>query len=191
MGLFEFVLVMVSLILAIGVTQLLREMALIIRHKNALVLDWAPLVWFATLFLYALGYWWSLWDFREVQWTYPGYFFLVLSPTLLYVAISLLASTDVSIEGFSLQSSFESVRVPFLLTVAAFQLIGSWDGWLFAVEPVWNLLRATQVGLVLTCVAGTFSPSAKLQKIVSLSEFGLLVFAMFFLRFLPGAFGPN
>ena len=39
MSLFEFVLVMVSLVLAIGVTHLLQGMVKIVRHRNMIARD--------------------------------------------------------------------------------------------------------------------------------------------------------
>lgn len=67
MSLFEFVLVMVSLVLAIGVTHLLHEIASIVRHRDTLTVHWIPLAWIATLFLYSVSYWWALWDFQGLS----------------------------------------------------------------------------------------------------------------------------
>lgn len=148
MSLFEFVLVMVSLVLAIGVTHLLREIASIVRHRDTLTVHWIPLAWIATLFLYSVSYWWALWDFQSLTWTFPGYFFLLVAPTLLYIAISLLVSADVAVPGTSLLDSFERVRAPFFWLMALFQILVTWDGWVFGVEPAWNSLRFPQVGLL-------------------------------------------
>ena len=43
MSLFEFILVMVSFVLAIGVTHLLQGSVKIFRHRATLGLDWVPL----------------------------------------------------------------------------------------------------------------------------------------------------
>lgn len=190
MSLFEFVLVMVSLVLAIGVTHLLREIASIVRHRDTLTVHWIPLAWIATLFLYSVSYWWALWDFQSLTWTFPGYFFLLVAPTLLYIAISLLVSADVAVPGTSLLDSFERVRAPFFWLMAPFQILVTWDGWVFGVEPAWNSLRFPQVGLLAAYLVGAFSAHRRVQGVVATAAFGLLAFLLFVLRFLPGAFGP-
>jgi hypothetical protein len=68
--LFSFILVMVSLVLAIGVTHLVHGVASLIRLRGRTAIEPLPLVWAASLFLVAAIYWWSLWDFRNVDWRF-------------------------------------------------------------------------------------------------------------------------
>ena len=123
MSLFEFILVMMSLVLAIGVTHLLQEIAVIVQYRDTLQLDWVVITWGASLFVVSAIYWWSLWDFRALQWTFPGFFFLLLAPTLLYVAVSLLVSADVTEPGISLAAHFERIRLPFLIVMTLFHIL--------------------------------------------------------------------
>jgi hypothetical protein len=191
MSLFEFVLVMVSLVLAIGITHLLQAAARIVRHRQVVKLDWVPLLWMATLFLYSVSYWWSLWDFRDVEWTFPGFFFLLIPPTLLYVALSLVVSADFTTAGMSLSESFERIRRPFLATIGVFQFLVTWDGWVFRSEPVWNQLRWLQLALIALLILGTISSVRRIQALVALGVFIVLNLLVFVLRFFPGAFGPG
>ncbi|GMR17120.1 MAG: hypothetical protein BMS9Abin32_178 [Gammaproteobacteria bacterium] len=191
MSLFEFVLVMTSLVLAIGVTRLLQHLAAIVRCRNTLLIDWVPLTWMIILFLAVASYWWSLWDFRDLEWTFPSFFFLFLSPTLQYVAISLLVSTDVTEHGASLAAGFEKIRSPFFLVMMTFQLMVAFDGWLFGVEPAWNSLRLVQFFIIGMYFVGAVVAKPLVQKTVALSILGIFVVANFVLRFLPGAFGPS
>ncbi|MDX1482080.1 MAG: hypothetical protein R3315_10405 [Woeseiaceae bacterium] len=188
MHIFEFVLVMASLVLAIGLTSLLSVVASIISHRQVARLEWFPLIWIATLFLYVPGYWWSLWDFRDVSWTFPTYFFLLLMPTCLYIAMRLLGDALEPEDGIPRGEAFERVRVPFFLALILMQGTGALDGWLLSVEPLWNDLRALQVFLILLFIVGALSPRLSVQKPVAALNFLLMVFAMFVLRFLPGAF---
>jgi len=54
-----------------------------------------------------------------LEWTFPGFFFLLLAPTLLYIALSLIVSADVTVPGASLATSFERVRFPFMVVQSA------------------------------------------------------------------------
>jgi hypothetical protein len=188
MSLFEFVLVMASLILALGVTLLLRHVAAVVRYRSSLQLDWVVLTWMALQFVASTWVWWSLWDFAEVEWTYPRSFYLWTCPTLQFIAISMLVSTDVSKPKASLSANFELVRVPFMLLMAIYQVFVSWDGWVFGVEPFWNSLRSLQVVLILVYLVGAISPKPIVQKCVVVSAAGLYIYALLALRYLPGAF---
>ena len=188
MQIFEFVLVMVSLVLAIGFTRLLSVVAKIIGHRKSQAIEWYPLIWIATLFLYVPGYWWSLWDFREVEWTFPAYFFLLLMPTFLYIAMNLLGDALEPEDGVSRSDAFDDVRIPFFVALILMQSTGAVDGWLLSVEPILNSLRYVQVTLILLFVVGALTSRLVVQKIVAAANLVLMVFAMFFLRFLPGAF---
>ena len=101
---FSFILVMVSLVLAIGVTHLVHGVASLIRLRGGTRIEPLPLVWAANLFLVAAIYWWSLWDFRSVDWRFHHFFYLLLAPALLHVAASLLVSTDAVAAGAKLWS---------------------------------------------------------------------------------------
>ena len=128
MSIFEFVLVMASLILAIGITVLLRHVALIITNRRTIELDFVAISWMVFLFIIATSMWWSFWDYSNVNWTYPLYMYLLMCPTLQFLAISMLVSTDTSKPGASLSATFKRVRLPFMILMAAFQVIVSWDG---------------------------------------------------------------
>ena len=188
MSLFEFVLVMASLILALGVTLLLRHVAAVVRYRASIELDWVFLMWMAVLFLSTTSVWWSMWDFSEVEWTYPQFLYLLVCPTVQFIVISMLVSTDVSKPGTSLSANFGVIRVPFLLLMAVFQTLIAWDGWIFGVEPFWNSLRSLQVIIILAYLVGTISPKPIVQKCVVVSVFGMFIFGNFVLRYLPGAF---
>lgn len=188
MQIFEFVLVMVSLVLAIGFTSLLSVVASMISDRQVRKIEWYPLIWIATLFLYVPGYWWSLWDFRNVEWTFPAYFFLLLMPTCLYIAMSLLGEALDSDGDTSRAAAFDQVRVPFFVALTLMQTTGALDGWLLAVEPMFNTLRWVQVVLIMLFIVGAMTSRIAVQKVVAIVNLVLMVFAMFGLRYLPGAF---
>ena len=189
MSLYEFILVMVSLVLAIGVTHLLHEMASIVRYRETLEIDLVTVLWTVILFFSAILYWWSLWDFIAVEWTFPRFCFLLLTPILLFGAISLLVSEDVSSPGTSLAASFERVRVPFMASMALVTLGAGWDGWVFGVEPFWNSLRLVQAVMAGLYLVAAASPRRVIQTWVPVGVLAMLLFNAFGLRYLPGAFG--
>jgi hypothetical protein len=165
--LFDFILVMVSLVLAIGVTHLVHGVANLIRLRGDTRLEPLPLVWAASLFLVGAQYWWSL----------------------LHIAASLLVSTDAVERGASLQSEFERIRVPFMVVMAAFSVVVAFDGWILGVEPVWTDFRPIQMWVVALYAAGAAVAGTRTQHMVGgLVLVSYLVAGLFF-RYMPGAYG--
>ena len=191
MSIFEFVLVMASLIMALGVTVLLRRVAVIIRCRHSIELDWVPLSWMAVLFLSTTAVWWSLWDFADVTWTYPRFFYLLLIPTLQYIAISMLVSTDTSLPAISLSDNYDQVRLPFMILMIIYQTLNTWDGWVFRVEPLWNSLRAVQLILIALYVVAAIWSNRFVQKTVVVLALGMFTISTFVLRYFPGAFASG
>ncbi len=191
MSIFEFVLVMASLIMALGVTLLLRHVAAVIRYRTSIELYWVPLVWMALQFVAVTWVWWSFWDFVAVEWTYPRFFFLLAGPTVQFIAISMLVSTDVSKPNASLSENFSAIRLPFMLVLAVFQVFVALDGWVFRVEPLWNSLRFLQVAMLILYLTAAVSPKPIVQKSVVIGFVGLNIYGLVFLRYLPGAFGSS
>ena len=191
MDIFEFVLVMVSLVLAIGLTSLLREVSAMISDRKTKHFDLVRLTWIAILFLYVIAYWWSMWDFRGVEWTFPTYAFLLLIPTLLYIAMDLMVRCGASTGAATTAEAFEGIRVPFFATMFVVQMLGTWDDWLLSVAPVWTQFRWLQIVVTLLFAAGAFVSRPTAQKAIAVTVLALIAFGMFGPRYLPGALGPG
>jgi len=191
MSLFEFVLVMTSLVLGIGVAHLLQAVATVIRHRASLEVDWIPLVWAASIFVLVPSFWWALWDFREVDWTFAGFLYLTVCPAVLYVAMTLVLPQDIAERREPLGTAFEEIRVPFMFLMGLFVALVTWDGWFLAGEAFWNSLRWLQVGVLALILIAASTPSRRVQKATSVLFLLLLFFGGFVLRYAPGAFGPS
>ncbi|MEO7966754.1 MAG: hypothetical protein ABIT38_22880 [Gemmatimonadaceae bacterium] len=188
--LFSFVLVMVSLVLAIGVTHLVQGVTEILRVQGGIRRDPLPLIWAGSLFLVAAIYWWSLWDLRNVHWRFHHFFYMLLAPTLLHVAASLLVSTKpVDAGGFQKGSQFDRVRLPFMIVMALFSIVGTLKGLVVGAEPLWTAYRPIQLWGIALYVTGALLPGAVSQRIIAALVFISYVASGFFFRLIPGAFG--
>lgn len=187
MSLFEFVLVMVSIVLGLGVTHLLQGISVVVRHRRTTRVDWLPLTWAATLFLFVASHWWASWDFRDVHWSFPTFFFVMVEPAVLYLAITLLLPVDATEQH---SESFEEVRVPFMSLLIVFQVMATWDGWAMGTEAFWDPLRWAQAAMIGILALSAISPRRSVQGVTAIAALVLAVFGTFVLRFLPGAFGP-
>lgn len=186
---FSFVLVMVSLILAIGVTHLIQRVAEIIRSRDAIPLDWLQLTWALSLFLLAALYWWSLWDMRNANWLFPKFFLLLLAPTLFNFAVSLLVATDRRSDAATASFDFGLIRLPFMLVMAAESVLVTWDAWFVGTEPAWTAYRVPQIWMIGLYLTGAALRSLTAQRVIAVLVLLTYLVAGFVYRFLPGAFG--
>ncbi len=189
MSLFEFILVMISLVLAIGVTHLLQAVASMVLLRRLLQVDWVVVTWVVTLFILSAAYWWSLWDFRQVEWTFPAFFYLLLAPTLLYVGVSLLVAASNAAHEGHVGEEFDKVRIPFLTVMSLFHILASVDGFLLGAEAAWSSLRVVQLLALAGYGGGLLWADRGVQKVAAGAVLGIYLTMLFGLRYLPGAFG--
>jgi hypothetical protein len=92
---FEYVAVLVSIIVGLSLTHLLGGVGRLIGTPRRAVTYWVHLVWSAYAFIYLISFWW--WEFQlsavEV-WTIQLYLFLILYSTLLYLVCVVLYPRD-------------------------------------------------------------------------------------------------
>lgn len=186
---FNFILVMVSLVLAIGVTHLVSGVATLVRLRGRVRIEPLVLVWSASLFLVAAIYWWSLWDLRGAQWRFHHFFYLLLAPTLLHVGSSLLVSSDPHHADPAVPSEFERIRVPFMIVMCAFSVLVMADGWVVGAERLWTPYRPIQIWTVGLYALAAVSGAGAVQRAVAGLALTTYVVAGFLFRFMPGAFG--
>src|SRR5438876_12277213 len=91
MDAFSYLSVLISIILALGMTRVLAGVGEMLQARSRRRLYWVHAVWVVNLFLYLLVAWWIFYRWRNQQ---PGTFFLfifvLISPTILYLVSILL-----------------------------------------------------------------------------------------------------
>ncbi len=87
---FEFISVAASIVLALSAARLLAALAHILAPGRRY---WVHALWSAVLLSIHLGFWWAIWIYREIDpWTFRGFTGVMLTPALLYLAVSTLVS---------------------------------------------------------------------------------------------------
>jgi hypothetical protein len=91
---FEYVIVLVSIILGLGITTILTGLAELIKHKQ---LKWyGPyIIWLFLVFILHIHEWWESYTLKSVEvWKLPMFLFIILYPINLYVLAHLLFPSD-------------------------------------------------------------------------------------------------
>lgn len=97
MDAFGYLSVLLSIILGLGLTQLLTAIGRLIRHRDRVRINWLPLSWAGILLLVYVQVWWSMYGLRlRRDWTF-GAFGVVLAQTAtlyLMAAVALPEQVD-------------------------------------------------------------------------------------------------
>jgi len=96
MDTFSHIKVLITIILGLSITHLLKGAARFIQHPGRTKPYWIHLLWAFYIFLLLVHFWW--WEFRltEIQhWTFTTYFFIVFYVMLFFVLCALLFPDDI------------------------------------------------------------------------------------------------
>jgi hypothetical protein len=100
MSMFDYVMVLASVIIGLTLTQLLQGVARIVQRPQQHRVYWVHLVWVAILFVTAVLWWW--WEFKFVHeqvWTIELYLFVLCFAVVLYFFGAVLFPHD--LEGYA------------------------------------------------------------------------------------------
>ena len=85
MSSFEFVTVLVSVIVGLGVTHLLTGLGRAVHHRARESLWWVHLCWTATILLYLAIHWWNLFFLRDDSvWSFLVYLYILFHSILIF-----------------------------------------------------------------------------------------------------------
>ncbi len=117
MSLFEFLMVLVSLIIGLGLAELLSGIALIIRNKQSVTLYWVHTLLVAVVFLALLQTWWEIWGVRETpSWNFFGLLMMLGGPVGLYLASHLVFPSQL-IEADMRAFYYQNMRPVFIVAL--------------------------------------------------------------------------
>lgn len=98
---FSYLSVLISIILALGMTRVLAGVGEMLQARSRRRIYWVHVAWVANLFLYLVVAWWIFYRWRNQQpWTFFLFIFVLISPTILYLASILLFPPESALDEF-------------------------------------------------------------------------------------------
>ena len=92
---FEYLAVLISIIVGLGITHLLGGIARFVHHPARYRLHWIHYVWIWYVFVFLLYFWWfQLWMNTVEDWSSALYVHLVLYSVLLYLLCVVITPPD-------------------------------------------------------------------------------------------------
>ncbi len=91
MSLFEFLMVLVSIIVGLGIAEILNGIALQVRYRQAIKGYWLHSCGVALVAVALLQNWWELWGLRDTgEWLFFSMVLMLISPAALYLIAHLI-----------------------------------------------------------------------------------------------------
>jgi hypothetical protein len=89
---FDYLSVLISIVLGLGITNLLGAAATLLRRRSDVRMFWPLPVWLAALFLIHVQTWWTMFGLRRVgEWSFAAFLIVLMQPVLLYLMTAVIA----------------------------------------------------------------------------------------------------
>lgn len=123
MGVFEYLGVLLSVIVGLGVTHILAGISKLVHHRRTLGFYWVHALWCLNILIYIVIIWWGMfWWSSQLDWSFFQFLMLILYAIVLFLAASLLFPWDFPAE-FDFEAHFYETRPWFFSVVAIAWLI--------------------------------------------------------------------
>jgi hypothetical protein len=92
---FSYLSVLISIVLALGMTRVLAGVGEMLQARGRRRLYWVHVVWTLNLFLFLIVAWWIFYRWRDHEhWSFYLFLFVLVSPTILYLASLVLFPSE-------------------------------------------------------------------------------------------------
>lgn len=114
---FEYITVLISIVLGLGISQIVTGVADIIHQWEKVKIYWPHILWMTLVFFLHVQEWWWLYELKSYEkWRLPVFLFVILYPIVLFVLARILfpsanESSQVNLKDFY----FNNYRKFFLL----------------------------------------------------------------------------
>lgn len=120
---FDYILVLVSLIIGVAATDLFESIGTIIKTWHRSTDDVLRLIWILNAMLLLISYWWAIYNDRsQGVWSITAFLFYFLQPAILSV-ICVLLKPEATGDTAPMTALSESVRFPFFMLLASIPLL--------------------------------------------------------------------
>jgi hypothetical protein len=169
LSLFEYLAVIVSVIIGLGLTRILEGVGRQLEARDRVRVYWAHLVFTAIVFLGHLLFWWLFWSSRDVEaWSFFPFLFLLLQPIILYLLAGLCFPDFSDTEPIDFRAFYYRNHRWFFGLFALLMVLISLRDILFRSVPWISQGNAVKAGVLVTAVVGAISSRPWVHAILAL-----------------------
>jgi hypothetical protein len=162
MGPFEYIALLASIVIALGITRIFTGIGRILQIRHEVKIYWVHLLWVGNVFLWLLLNWWILYRWRTFEvWTFYLFIFVLISPIITFLLSVLLLPEPIE-RGMDLKIYFYTNSKWFFGLAALLPLLDAVDTRLKGLEhfisqgPIYII---TIILIFVLCVIGSLIKS--------------------------------
>lgn len=181
MAAYEHVVVVMSIVLGLAVTQLLRGAAQLYRTRAKVKTYWLHWAWIALLICFSLLLWWTYWNYRNItQWDFFR-FVLYLSPAIVFYFLASIAFPDPGDQVVNLKEYYYANRAGFFGTFALYAVLAGLTAVVVRGLRVFDASNLFRLSMLLLMIVVMRSASERVHAAVfTVSAVLMLLFILLF-----------
>lgn len=177
---FEILTITFSFIVGLGVAQLLKSLAQVIREKDQIELHWIPFSVAAIVLFFQVQFWFGLAVVNSLMevWSWPVYSIMLGLAIMIFLAGATALPPSGASGGRSLLQDFKTRGKVSLVFLAAY--LAGWIalGFMFRIPMMWHLCLVNGLFAVLATLAYTAARD-RLRTTLHLAMIAMLIYGAF------------
>ena len=176
MSRFEYLSVLISLVIALGISDSVSTWGRLLRVRERVHFYWLNIFWTIFVVIMMVQFWWGFWEFRVVEaWSLPGLLAVVAESLVLVLAgMSLLPDPDLS-GAIDLRTHyFANCRLFFTLGAILLLMLTVVDA-LVGGQPFVHPENAVRLPAVILVAMAAFFPNEKFHMAFTLLSVALFI----------------
>src|SRR6266550_663169 len=163
---YQHVVVVMSIVLGLSLTQLLKGLAQLYRTRNRVRPYWLHTAWVVLLVFFSLVLWWLFWNYRSIEdWSFFR-FVLYLSPMIVFYFLTSIVIPDPSDPVTSYKDYYFSSRAGFFGTFALQVVLAHAAGVVVRGLPLLDPSDPFRLAIVVLLLIAMRSTSARVHAVV-------------------------
>ena len=165
MGLFEFLMVLVSVVIGLGLTEILSGAANLLRARDTVRFHWFHVLFQLGVFFALLQQWWEFWDMEGMgEISYFAVLAILAPPVFLFLIANLLYPS--SPEGADLEEYYYR-QAPLLWgLVIAGTVLGTFLQPLIFGDPVFHPANLSGIPMIAICLVLAVSKNRRVHSVL-------------------------
>lgn len=107
MSRFEYVSVLVSIVIALGISEIASAWGGMLRSRTRVRFHWLHAFWSVFSVLLMVQFWWGFWEYRDIEtWSFPGLLAVVGECLVLVIAAMVLVPRGEVMESLDLRAHY-------------------------------------------------------------------------------------
>lgn len=175
MAAYSHVVVVMSIVLGLAVTQLLKGIAQLYRDRHRVRTYWLHVAWSLFLVPFSFLLWWTFWNYRAIEEWHFFRFVLYLSPTITFSFLTALAFPDPSDRVTDMREFYFANRTGFFGTLALYGVLAGLTAMAVRGLPLFDPSNLFRLTLVALAIVGMRSASERVHAVVLALSTGLMI----------------